>query len=167
MIKLALQRTGFTLIEVLVSVAIVAMLATIVAVYLLPARTKGRDAKRKVDISQIGRFLSAGCYMPDAGSGEYDMADLAGELKVKYPDYGGYLSNLPYDPKTGDSIKTNYRYGVTTDGRKCALYANLETDSEPITLPNLTAPAPGGGNGVLAAPAVGWNGTNKYFQFSN
>jgi len=47
------------------------------------------------------------------------------------------------------------------------LYGNLENGAEPITLPAITSPTPGGGAGVFQAAAAGWNGTNKYFQFSN
>lgn len=159
-------RSGFSLIELLISVAIIAVLATLATVYLLPARTKARDAKRKIDIAQIGRFLAASCYLPNQGAGDYDTADLVAELKLKYPDYASYLNNPPYDPKVGNATQTYYRYTVTADN-KCVLYANLEQSDEPVTLPNITVPTPGAGQGVLAAPATGWNGTNKYFQYSN
>ncbi len=159
-------KSGFSLIELLVSIAIIAVLATLAAVYLLPARTTARDAKRKIDIAQIGRFLASGCYLPEAGAGDYDAADLLAELKVKYPDYAGYVSHPPYDPKLGSASQTYYHYAVTADN-KCVLYANLEKPDEPVTLPNITAPTPAGGTGVLATPTPGWNGTNKYFQYSN
>ncbi|MBI5733658.1 MAG: type II secretion system protein [Candidatus Kerfeldbacteria bacterium] len=159
-------RPGFNLVELLISIAIIAVLATLATVYLLPARTKARDAKRKIDIAQIGRFLTAGCYLPQAGAGDYDAADLLAELKLKYPDYAGYLNSPPYDPKSGSATETYYHYAVTADN-KCILYANLENNDEPVTLPNITVPTPGAGQGVLAAPTPGWNGTNKYFQYSN
>ena len=68
------------------------------------------------------------------------------------------------NPKTG-TVAANYKYLVTADN-KCVLYANLENNEAEITLPNLTAPAPGGGKGVFQAGA-GWNSSNKYFQVSN
>ena len=47
------------------------------------------------------------------------------------------------------------------------VYANLEREEEPVTLPLVTAPGPGGGTGVFESTIEGWNGTKKYFQVSN
>jgi len=60
-----------------------------------------------------------------------------------------------------------YRYIVTGDGAKCALYANLENENEKVTLTEIVVPTAGGGTGVLQAAEDGWNGTPKYFQVSN
>lgn len=161
-----LKKTlGFTLIELLVVIAIIAILGSILFVSLGGATKKARDVKRKADLSQIGRWLSASsCYLPSAGAGDYDILSLVEELKIKYPQLASYASQIPKDPKSGTASEAFYRYAVTAAGANCALYANLEQDTEPVTLPNLTAPTPGGGTGVLQALASGWNGTNKYFQ---
>ncbi len=163
---MSISRSGFTLIEILVTIAIVGVLASISAVYLVGSRDKARDTKRKADLSQVGRFLSLSCYTPQAGAGDYDLAELAAELAAAYPQYQSFLSNVPRDPKSGNDTQTFYRY-VVDDENRCALYANLEYEQEAVTLTDLTAPTPGGGQGVLASPTVGWNGTNLYFQFSN
>lgn len=159
--------TGFTLIELLVVIAIIGLLATASIVFLTPALKKGRDAKRKNDLAQIGRFLSLACYLPDAGDGEYDLANLIQEFKTKNPQSANFLTQTPKDPSKGDDDRSYYFYKVIDNGKKCVLYANLENDAEPITLPAIASPTPGGGTGVLRAAAAGWNGTNKYFQFSN
>lgn len=161
------NKNGFTLIELLVVVGIIGLLATIVTVSLGPVRKKARDAKRKSDISQIGRFLSMGCFLPEGGGGEYDLIQIIDELKTKYPQYAGFVAQAPRDPKVGTEAETFYKYIVTADGERCALYANLENDAETVTLTGLSAPTAGGGSGVLQAGSVGWNGTNKYLQFSN
>lgn len=162
------KRNGFSLVELLVVVAIIGILATIIMVSLSSATGKARDAKRKTELAQIGRLLSSGsCYLPNAGAGDYDTADLAAELKVKYPQYAQYAALAPKDPKTGNDTKSNYRYVVSNGGQKCALYANLENASEPVTLPSLSAPTAGGGTGVLQASSAGWNGTDRYYQVSN
>jgi prepilin-type N-terminal cleavage/methylation domain-containing protein len=159
------MKKGFTLVEILVTVAIIGVLAAVVAVPLNYARKKGRDTKRKADVAQIGRFLSASCYLPDAGAGDYDLADLLVELRAKNPQYAQAMALTPKDPGKGTASQSSYRYAVSTD-RSCALYANLENEDEPVSL-QITEPTPGGGTGVLRAPTDGWNGTPLYFQISN
>ncbi len=157
---------GFTLVEILVVIAIIGILAGIISLSLFGARDKARDSKRKVEISQIGRLLTLSCYMPDGGAGEYDLMPLAEELRSKYPQYNQYLSAVPKDPKTGTETESKYIYTASSDGKKCAVYANLENMNERVTL-TITTPTPGGGTGVLRAAVSGWNNTPLYFQYSN
>lgn len=161
------KKSGFTLIEIIVVIGIIGILASIILVSLSSGRGKARDAKRKIDLSQIGRFLSGGsCFMPDAGADDYDFLDIAEELKAKYPQYANYISTVPKDPRMGNDTQSYYRYIVNSDGNKCSLYANLENLDEPVTLPSISAPVAGGGAGVWQG-SIGWNGTNKYYQYSN
>lgn len=153
--------------EILVVIGIIGLLAAVSVVFLTPALKKGRDAKRKNDLAQIGRFLSLSCYLPDAGDGEYDLTDIMEEFKIKYPQYANFLARTPKDPSKGGDAQSYYFYKVIDGGKKCVLYANLENSGEQVTLPSVSAPTPGGGSGVYEAGAAGWNGTAKFFQFSN
>jgi prepilin-type N-terminal cleavage/methylation domain-containing protein len=161
-----MKKKGFTLIETLVVIGIIGVIATIILVSLFTARDKARDSKRKAEISQIGRFLTISCYLPNGGEGEYDLMPLAQELLSKYPQYQKYLKRVPRDPKTGTDTESKYMYIVSDGGDKCALYANLENEEEKVTL-NITQPTPKGGTGVFRASSSGWNGTFLYFQYSN
>jgi len=160
-------KKGFTLIELLVVIAIIGIISGIALVAYDGATATARDARRKAELSQAKRFFVSNCYMPAAGPGEYDISTLINELKGKYPQFSTQMPAMPRDPKKNDGDNAYYKYVVSSDGTKCALYANLERAAEPVTLANITAPTPGGGTGVFQAADNGWNGTNKFFQVSN
>jgi prepilin-type N-terminal cleavage/methylation domain-containing protein len=160
-----MKRKGFTLIETLVVIAIIGIIASIILISLVSVRNKARDVKRKAEISQIARFLTASCYLPDEGGGDYDLLPIAEELIAKNPQYSQYIKTIPKDPKSGNDTQSGYRYIVSDDGVRCALYANLENSKEPITL-SIVEPTPKGGSGVFKG-ANGPNGTDLYFQYSN
>jgi prepilin-type N-terminal cleavage/methylation domain-containing protein len=159
------DQKAFTMIEILVVIGIIGILASLAFVYLGGATKKARDTKRISDLTQIGRFLSFGCLTPDAGAGEYDLNELLGEYRTKYPQYA---SNIPSirDPKTGNESASGYRY-IVTDDSKCVLYANLENGATAVTLSAIAEATPGGGKGVFVAVDTGPNGSNKFFQVSN
>jgi len=158
------MRKGVTLIELMIAVGIVAVLAGVVAVAVVPARRRGRDTARVAEMNQMGRFLLAiSCYAPTAGAGDYDLQDLYQDLVAANPQVVKYVSRAPRDPNEKDATKSGYRYASTADG-KCVLYANLEDPEALVTLGSLSAPTPGGGTGVLKASAPGPNGTDRYYQ---
>lgn len=157
------SRSGFTLVELLIVIAIIGVLATLSFMLLGNVRDKARDTKRKHDIAQIGRFLLlTNCYVPAAGFGEYDLTDVMTEIKVAYPQ----AQTLPviFDPKTGSATVSHYRYQVIT-ADKCIIFANLENSNEPPTLSGFPSPEAGRGSGVLVGSSVGVNGTKVYYQF--
>lgn len=160
------QAKGFTLMETMIVLLIIGVLASLVvaAVGGLPA--KARDTRRQADLSNLGKLISFGCYSPSAGDGDYDLAEITSEWLAKNPAYAKYISQLPQDPKSGTATLSNYRYQVADRGARCTIYANLERETETITLPNLTQPTPGQGNGILRSDTVGVNGSHWYYQVS-
>lgn len=102
------MKKGFTLMEVLVATAIVAILISVSVVTFAPINKRSRDAKRKSDVEQIRSALEMyradnGSY-PNTGSGIWsDAANLATPLVPTY------LPAIPSDPKTTQT----YRYQAT------------------------------------------------------
>lgn len=160
------KKRGFSLMEIIVVIGIIGVLITLAFVFFGGATVKARDTKRINDLSQIGRFLSFGCLMPDAGPGAYDLGELIEEYKAKYPQYAKNIPKNLRDPKIGTDTKSNYGYMVT-DSNKCVIFANLENNEAAVSLNDITEVTPGGGKGVLQAVSSGLNNSNKYFQVSN
>lgn len=111
---------GFTLIELLVVMAILGILAVIGLGSFRSAQIKGRDAKRKHDLSQIQKALEM-FYNDNQGY----------PLTADFPTSGTtwqsagtvYLKEIPSDPKFG-----SYQY--SSDGVEYRLYARLENEND-------------------------------------
>ncbi len=160
------NKTGFSLLEIMVVVVVIAILAMLSLAFFNNLRLKANDTKRKAELSQIGKFLTTSCYLPEAGEGTYDLLYVINELASKDARYQALNVGFWRDPKSGTENQSNYFYLVTAS-KDCSLYANLENQGEPITLPTINVPTPHGGNGVFASTTPGINGSDKYFQVSN
>ncbi len=123
---------GFTLIELIIAVSIVAVLASVVIVNLQDGKKKARDTQRLNDIEQIQLALRL---YKDA-NGEYPTGFDKAEIGV-----GGlidtalapYLSIVPADPR---SSTTEYKYVYDSDhpcrsgNHNVVIYATtMETES--------------------------------------
>lgn len=160
------MRRGFTLVELLVAIAIIGILASLVAIAAAPALRKSRDAKRQQAVALLGRFLAGGnCFVPAAGSGDYDLGELAAEIQGRYPQAASL--SWPHDPRGGTDQATGYRYAVSADASLCAVYANLEDTRAAVTIKDAAGPGLAHGSGVVRGTADGRNGTDLFFQVSN
>lgn len=120
-------RKGFTFVEVIVAVGIVGILATLALTNYAAQLPKGRDVKRKDNLSQIRRALED--YGTDKKEGCYPSALPSCGQRI---EEGGkvYLPAVPCDPKTAQA----YFYSPVPVG-SCPtaywLYATLEKQDDP------------------------------------
>ena len=93
------ERNGFTLVEMMVTLFILALLTTVVAINVLPNQDKAMVQKAKADIAVLGQAMETyrldNLTYPDAGAGL--------QALVTPPSTGGvrtegYIKKLPNDP---------------------------------------------------------------------
>jgi len=114
------ERKGFTLIEILIVVAIIAILASVILVGLGPTQSLGRDARRVSDLHEVQNGLelyynSKGAYPIGAGTA---WTFLGGVLTTAVPS----ITAIPSDPSTNQS----YDYSSDATGGGYILQATLE-----------------------------------------
>jgi type II secretion system protein G len=114
-------QRGFTLMELLIVIAILGILATIGLGSFRSSQIKGRDAQRKSDLSQIQKALEM--YYNDYG--EYPESLPAGGSAWQDTKGTLYMKEVPKDPKD-----FNYCYEVAPNGSWYRLYAKLENEKD-------------------------------------
>ncbi len=125
--KQSLKTNGFTLIEILVAMTIVAILMAISLVSLTGARKVARDGKRKADLEQIRSALEI--YRSDCKTYPSSLTFGAGSSLVgAEADCSGntYLDEVPNDPMTSSYT---YTYNRISDN-SYALCSYLEADQD-------------------------------------
>ena len=123
-------ENGFTLVELMVVIVIIGLLATIVAINVIPASDKARIAKAKADVSTIEQALEQyrldNMTYPAATDGL--QALLTAPPSLTQPERyrrGGYIRKLPDDP-----WGRAYKYAVP--GKKGAFdIYSLGADGQP------------------------------------
>ena len=121
-----MNQKGFSLIEILIVIAIIGILASILLANARLVRQRSRDARRIVDIGEIQKALAV--YFDANGS--FPVGDDA--VGLDQLQVGGFMPVVPIDPTTRNS----YRYTeVPTDCLTgCTNYhlgANLEEPRHP------------------------------------
>jgi prepilin-type N-terminal cleavage/methylation domain-containing protein len=136
------KQQGFTLIEILIVVAIIAILASVVLVGLGPTQRAGRDARRLSDLREIQNglelFYNKCGYYPGSidASGACSQAVAPGnwtDLATALQGVG--VTSLPNDPNANSS----YGYFTYDNGDSYILGAALE-DPNNGAFVNYTAP---------------------------
>lgn len=121
------RAAGFTLIEMLVSLAIIGILAGVTMAAFGGARMRGRDAQRMTDIKNIQVALTKYYDAHD----QYPSTIGSGATSVLVSE--GYMDNLPTDPANGRSYAysgyVNASNGNTTRCSSYHLGADLENST--------------------------------------
>lgn len=117
------NKRGFTLIEILIVVTILAILATIAGFGLTSNLGKTRDSKRKADLSRLKTAFEE--YYSDQNAYPPDDVLLECDGTALRP----YLSSIPCDPKTDKPYC--YIYDLDNDGQNYKILSSLENIHDP------------------------------------
>lgn len=122
------NKRGFTLTELLITVAILAILTLLALNMVGTQRDKAADAKVKSDLSRLkiafeDYYSDHNCYPPA------DWFDESADCGKNY--LSPYLSSIPCDPKTGSPFVVEYD---TTSCRSFKLYATLNNTQDPESM---------------------------------
>lgn len=127
-------QKGFTIVELLVVVAIFAVLLALVMVQFRGARARARDAEREEEIKSLQTALQLYAtnhhlYPPSTGY-PYNRAPLTGTDQVSNDlrSEGTLSFDVPSDPLNTAPYQYEYE---SLDGLSYTLYYSLETDSIP------------------------------------
>lgn len=148
--KLYSKYEGFSLIEILIVVALIIILATITIVAINPAKNfrDTRDAQRSADVSQIlnavtqytseeGNSLSgitiATCVVGDTNVGT-PIGTGTGNANLSSVLVDEYIVEIPKDPSVGTDANTGYIICVTAGGRVQITAPNAEGEGKVISV---------------------------------
>lgn len=131
-----MKYKGFTLIELVIVMAIIATLTALATFNFSQARSRARDVQRKSELKAIQNALELykNDKMPQVypATGDFTQDDLTNVLVT-----GGYMGKLPIDPKEKVTNNSWMDYAYTrdlTDSLKYTLQACLENTSDPDKL---------------------------------
>lgn len=126
-------KGGFTLVELLIVIAIMGILTTITVSQFITAKKKANDVSRKSDLNGVSKALQM--YFTDYGV--MPEATVEGKIKVKsvtvnwgdeFVD-GGYVY-MKVVPKENSVSLPAYCYKTDLEKKKYALFAQLENTSD-------------------------------------
>lgn len=131
------QIRGFSLNELMVAIAIIAILASVIYVSFVGASGTGRDTKRQADLRNLqvaieqynqkyGRYPAAGCIsLPGPWRQEDTCPDYVTGLTPEF------MSRLPRDSRGGSGL--GYAYRTNAEGTVYKLVVDGTVESETVT----------------------------------
>ncbi|MBI4094456.1 MAG: type II secretion system protein [Candidatus Liptonbacteria bacterium] len=121
------RASGFTLIEILIVVAVIGILASVVLVGLGPVQRQGRDTRRIADLRSVQTALELFFNKNGEYPGANDAAFTWDDLEDAIVSGGIGVNRIPNDPRAGAGVQ--YEYG--SDGTSYVLKATLEDGNNP------------------------------------
>lgn len=123
-----MRKTGFTLVELIIVMAIISILTGLLIANFIGVRERGRDSQRKSDLRQIQSALEF--YRSDNDGYPVNVPNCGSSLKAPpVPACSStivYLQNVSQDPQGG-----SYQYSVAGSGLGYCLRACLENTNDP------------------------------------
>ncbi len=144
------SQKGFTLIELIIVIAVIGIISTLFSVNFLGAKQRGRDQQRISDLKQIQTALEV--YRLDNGeypitTGSYYLNANPCPAKSPFPpSTGAYMQQIPCDPAGRNYYNNGNYYYYSSDGSKYLLAACLENGNDPIGSRGAPSPAPSNNN---------------------
>ncbi len=118
------SKRGFSLIELLVAISIIALLAALIISGIGNSRTRGRDSKRVSDIKNIQisleLYYDRNHFYPDSATAQSVQTALTGLVS------GGFMQSIPDDP-LGGTVHYMYMSNGATKSTSYCLGADLES----------------------------------------
>lgn len=120
--KKMFTKKGFTLVELLIVIAIIGVLSALLMANFIGVRQRARDAQRKSDLRQIQSALEL--YRSDVGNYPSDV-EFGGKLANPTDENTAYMQKVPTDP-----VNSGYSYSYSSDNASYYLAACLENASD-------------------------------------
>lgn len=146
------KRRGFTLIEILIVIGIIAILAAIVIIAINPAKqfAQARNTQRESNVNAILNAIgqrmadNKGIFQGEFGAGEYECPELPTATSTIYADetvgagiaglgclVPTYLPAFPVDPVLAEENNTGYTVRMDQVGRVSVCAPGAEEDALP------------------------------------
>lgn len=114
-------QLGFTLVELLIVVAVIGILSALLTANFIGVRQRARDAQRKADVKQIQSALEL--YRADHGTYPAALANCGNSLMSEDCQTSTYMRTIPQDPQGDD-------YTYSTNGTTYSVIACLENGND-------------------------------------
>ena len=115
------RKQGFTLAELVIVLAVAAILAIAAFAGMMVQVAKARDSRRKADLDQLrGGFENF--------FNDFNRFPRESELPGCWENFDKYLASFPCDPVTGNK----YNYETDAVGLWFRVYAKLERENDPV-----------------------------------
>ncbi len=129
--KLKLKNPGFTLVELLVVISIIAILVAVTSGSFLNSQKRSRDTSRKTELKALSDALNM--YYADNGKFPEDNFNSLISNQEEFADTSNPNNKIIYMKKVPKGNASNVKpilYKVSTTGKSFRLYTNLENSDD-------------------------------------